>query len=63
MEIVRFLTDIISHLNNLNVKLQEKQHTIFDLIITIRSFKKKIRNFQIWCLEQLFSFSKTFGAV
>ena len=42
IEIAGFLTDIMSHLNDLNVKLQGKQHTIFDLITTIRFFQKKL---------------------
>ena len=46
MEIVGFLTEIMSHLNDLNVKLQGKQHTIFDLITTVRSFKKKLKIFK-----------------
>ena len=46
MEIVRFLTDIMSHFNDLNVKLQGEKRTIFDLITAIRAFQKKIRNFQ-----------------
>ena len=41
MEIVGFLTDFMSNLNNLNVKLQGKQQTIFDLITTICPFQKK----------------------
>ena len=45
-KIVVFLTDIKSHLNDLNVKLQGKQHPIFDLITTICSFQKKLEIFK-----------------
>ena len=38
MEIVGFLTDMMSHFNDLNVKLQGEKRTIFDLITAIRAF-------------------------
>ena len=38
MEIVGFLTDMMSHFNDLNVKLQAEKRTIFDLITAIRAF-------------------------
>ena len=40
MEIVGFLTDMMSHFNDLNVKLQGEKRTIFDLITAIRAFQK-----------------------
>ena len=58
MEIVGFLTNIMSHLNDLNVKLQGKQHTIFDLITTIHSFQKKFRIFKFDVQNNFFYFPK-----
>ena len=46
MEIVGFLTDMMSHFNDLNVKLQGEKRTIFDLITAIRAFQKKLKIFK-----------------
>ena len=46
MEIVGFLTDMMSHLNDLCLKLQGEKCTIFDLITAVCAFSEKIRNFQ-----------------
>ena len=46
MEIVGFLTDMMSHFNDLNVKLQGENRTIFDLITAIRAFQKKLEIFK-----------------
>ena len=46
MEIVAFLTDMMSRFNDMNVKLQGEKRTVFDLITAIRVLQKKIRNFQ-----------------
>ena len=46
MEIVGFLTDMMSHFNDLNVKLQGEKRTIFDLITAIRAFQKKLEIFE-----------------
>ena len=58
MEIFGFLTDVMSHLNDLNVKLQGKQHIIFDLITTIRSFQKKFKIFKFDVQNNFFYFPK-----
>ena len=42
MKIVGFLTDMMSHFNDMNVKLQGETRTIFDLITAIRAFQKKL---------------------
>ena len=39
MKIVGFLTDIVSHLNDLNEKLQGKRHTIFNLFTNQAALK------------------------
>ena len=46
MEIVGFLTDMMSHFNDLNVKLQGEKRSIFDLITAIRAFQKKLEIFK-----------------
>ncbi|CAK8697998.1 unnamed protein product [Clavelina lepadiformis] len=56
MEIVGFLTDMMSHLNDLNVKLQGEKHTIFDLITAIRAFQKKLEIFKHDIQSQLVHF-------
>ena len=38
METMAFLVDIMLHLNDLNVKLQGKNHSVFNLISTARAF-------------------------
>ena len=45
MGIVAFLTDMTSHFNYMNVKLQGEKHTVFDLITAIYAFQKKFKNF------------------
>ena len=46
MEIVGFLTDMMSHFNDLIVKLQGEKRTIFNLITAIRAFQKKLEIFK-----------------
>ena len=41
MEILAFLTKMMSHFNNFNVKLQGEKRTVFNLITAIRAFQKK----------------------
>ena len=45
METTGFLADIMLYLNDLNVKLQGKNHSVFNLISTVRSFQKKLEFF------------------
>ena len=45
METTGFLEDIMLHLNDLNVKLQGKNHSVFNLISAVRAFKKKLELF------------------
>lgn len=42
IEAVAFLTDITSHLNNLNLKLQGKNNTVCDQISAVRAFQRKL---------------------
>ncbi|KAL0152429.1 hypothetical protein M9458_052152, partial [Cirrhinus mrigala] len=42
MEVVAFLTDITSHLNDLNLKLQGKNSTVCDLMSAVRAFQRKL---------------------
>ncbi|XP_040278185.1 zinc finger BED domain-containing protein 5-like [Bufo bufo] len=58
MEIVAFLADIKSHLNALNIKLQGKNQTIFDLVEAVRAFQKKLEVFQSDLKENLLHFPK-----
>ena len=41
MEIFAFLSDMMSHLNDLNVKSQGEKSTVFDSITAIRAFQEK----------------------
>lgn len=54
MEAVAFLTDITSHLNNLNLKLQGKNNTVCELMSSVRAFQRKLEVFksdlQVGCL-------------
>lgn len=43
MEAVAFLTDISSHLNNLNVKLQGKNNTVCELMSAVWDFQRKLQ--------------------
>ncbi|XP_068228008.1 protein FAM200B-like [Palaemon carinicauda] len=54
IESVGFWADIMSHLNDLNVKLQGEKHTIYNLISAIRAFQKKIEFFKDDIQSQLF---------
>ncbi|CAM4733374.1 unnamed protein product [Leuciscus chuanchicus] len=42
MDIVAFLVDITSHLNELNLKLQGKDNSVCDLMTAVRSFQRKL---------------------
>ena len=46
IEIVGFLSDMMSHFNNSNVKFHEEKCTVFDLITAIRAFQKKLEIFK-----------------
>ncbi|XP_069828996.1 zinc finger BED domain-containing protein 5-like [Dendropsophus ebraccatus] len=58
MEIVAFLADITGHLNDLNVKLQGKNQTIFDLMEAVRAFQRKLQLFYCDMQETLLHFPK-----
>ncbi|XP_068235579.1 SCAN domain-containing protein 3-like [Palaemon carinicauda] len=58
IESVEFLADIMSHLNDLNVKLQGEKHTISNLISAIRAFQKKIKLFKDDIQSKLFHFPR-----
>jgi len=58
MELVGFLADITSHLNDLNVKLQGEKHTIFNLISAVRAFQKKLELFNNDIQSQLLHFPR-----
>ncbi|XP_068229496.1 general transcription factor II-I repeat domain-containing protein 2-like [Palaemon carinicauda] len=55
IESVGILPDIMSHLNDLNIKLQGEKHTISNLISAIRAFQKKKWNFSRTILRANFS--------
>ncbi|KAG1927283.1 protein FAM200B [Pimephales promelas] len=42
MDIVAFLVDITSHLNELNLKLQGKDNSVCELMTAVRSFQRKL---------------------
>ena len=46
MDIVTFLVDITSHLNELNLKLQGKENSVCDLMTAVRSFQRKLEVFK-----------------
>lgn len=46
MDIVAFLVDITSHLNELNFKLQGKDNSICELMTAVRSFQRKLEVFK-----------------
>ncbi|KAM3877110.1 protein FAM200A-like [Diretmus argenteus] len=46
MELVAFLVDITSHLNELNLKLQGQGNTVCDLMAAVRSFERRLENFK-----------------
>ena len=58
MEIVGFLTDMMSHLNDLCLKLQGEKCTIFDLITAARAFQKKLEIFKRDIQSQLIHFQR-----
>ena len=58
MRTTGYLADIMLHLNDLNVKLQEKSHSAFNLISTVRAFQKKLKLFATDIRCQLLHFSK-----
>lgn len=55
MEAVAFLTDMTSHMNDLNLKLQGKGNTVYELISAVRAFQRKLEVFksdlQVGCLN------------
>ncbi|KAL6461064.1 hypothetical protein MHYP_G00310300 [Metynnis hypsauchen] len=46
MDVVAFLVDITSHLNELNLKLQGKNSSVADLMTAVRSFQRKLDIFK-----------------
>ena len=46
MDIVAFLVDITSHLNELNLRLQGKDNSICELMTAVRSFQRKLEVFK-----------------
>ena len=58
METMGFLADTMLYLNDLNVKLQGKNHSVFNLISTARTFQKKLELFATNIRYQLLHFSK-----
>lgn len=46
MELVGFLVDITSHLNELNLKLQGQDRTVCDLVAAVHSFQKRLEVFK-----------------
>ena len=58
MEIVGFLTDMMSHLNELCLKLQGQKCNIFDLINAVRAFQKKLIIFKHDIQNQLNHFQR-----
>lgn len=50
-----FLTDITSHLNELNIKLQGKNQFIFQLVNNVNAFKRKLVLFQQQLREKNFA--------
>lgn len=46
MEVVAFLVDITSHLNELNLKLQGQGNTVCDLMAAVRSFERRLEIFK-----------------
>ena len=60
METTGFLADIMLHLNDPNVKLQGKNHSVFNLISTVCAFQKKLELFAINIRCQLLHFPKLF---
>ncbi|MBN3306723.1 SCND3 protein, partial [Amia calva] len=59
MDIVAFLVDITSHLNELNVKLQGKNNSVCDLMTAVRSFQRKLEVFV--ALHTLTMFGATYS--
>lgn len=46
MNIMAFLVDITSHLNDLNLKLQGKNNSVCDLVAAVQSFQRKLDIFK-----------------
>lgn len=46
MEAVAFLTDMTSHMNDLNLKLQGKGYTVYELMSAVRAFQRKLQVFK-----------------
>ena len=58
MEIVAFLSDITSHLNDLNMKLQGKNNTVCNFMSAVRAFQKKLEVFKCDLQQDLLHFPK-----
>ena len=58
METTGFLAYIMLHLNDLNVKLQGKNHSVFNLISAVRAFQKKLELFATDIRYELLHFPK-----
>ena len=46
MNTIAFLVDITGHLNELNLQLQGRGHTICDLVSSVNAFQEKLRLYQ-----------------
>jgi len=60
-ETFRFLADIVQHLNDFNIKLQEEKRTTLDLITTMRPFQKTFDIFKHVLQNELSRFPSHFG--
>ncbi|KAG2467552.1 MOG1 factor, partial [Polypterus senegalus] len=58
MEIIAFLTDITSHLNDLNMKLRGKNSTVCDLMLAVRAFQRKLEVFKCDLQQDLLHFPR-----
>ena len=58
METTGFLADAMLHLNDLNVKLQGKNRSVFNLISAVRAFQKKLELFATDIRCELLHFPK-----
>ena len=45
--VMAFLVDVTSHLNDLNLKLQGKNHSVCDLVAAVQSFQRKLAIFKV----------------
>ncbi|XP_076736205.1 general transcription factor II-I repeat domain-containing protein 2A-like [Maylandia zebra] len=58
-----FATDVFSHLNELNVKLQGKEHFVHDMHTNVKAFKSKLALFSRQILNTSFTHFPTLGTL